>query len=44
MGGVAKGAEIDEKVAAAVEDCTGKEVEVERRREGERVGGAKVHV
>lgn len=44
MGRVAEGAEIDEKVAAAVDDCTGKKVEVERRREGGRVGGAKVHV
>jgi hypothetical protein len=38
MDRVAEAAEIDEKVAAAVEDCTGRKVEVERRREGGRVG------
>jgi hypothetical protein len=41
MDRVAEAAEIDEKVAAAVEDCTGKKVEVERRREGGRVGACK---
>lgn len=42
MDGVAKAAETDEMVAAVVEDCTGKEVEVERRREGGRVGKVQV--